>query len=121
MGMKDHLLGKHVESDTSLAASFNTAAFRVISMNNVGFIAVTTGVTANTGAIVPQVRIKKSETEYSAWVNLTLDTPVVLADADISYFINLNPLPPVEIRLAYTKGSGTQDGTVDIWMSGVEN
>lgn len=117
---KDLLVGRLLNNATSLAASFNTSAIIVRSMDNVGFTVITSGVTANTGTVIPQIRIKQDDNFYSGWIDLTLDVPVILANADISQFINLNQLPPCEVRLKYTKSGGTTDGTVIIYASGTE-
>lgn len=118
--MKDHLLGKQLQSATSLASSFNTAAVSVINMENIFVTIETASVVTNAGTFVPQIRVKKSLNEYSGWISLTLDTPVILANADIATVINLRNLPPCELRIAYTKSSGVVDGTVTIWVSGRE-
>lgn len=117
--MKDHLLGKNLSLAQSLAASFNTEAIPVRKIDNVGFTVESSGVASNTGTFIPQVRIKKDENNYSGWIDLTLDPIVALTDTDISQFINLNQLPPCEVRLKYTASIGA-DGTVTIWVSGTE-
>lgn len=118
--MSDHLLGKKLIDAVSLAASFNSDIITVIGMYNVGFTLETTSLTANTGTVIPQMRIKKNQNEYSGWIDITLSSPVVFAGANIATFVSLNQLPPCELRLKYTKGSGTQDGILTSWISGTK-
>lgn len=102
-------------SATSIAASFNSAAFDVNQADNVFIILSTTGVTSNTGTFSVQARIKKDINNFSNWVTLTLDSTPTLASADADFGINLNQIPFDEARVVYT-ASGTSAGTVDIWI-----
>lgn len=118
MGSRDLIVGANLSNAVSLAASFNTGFVPVRDVDNIGFTIETTGVTTNDGTFIPQVRILKDNNNFSGWIDLTLDTPIVLANADISVFVNLNQLPPCQVRIKYTQGSSTPNGTVVIWASG---
>ncbi len=115
---RDILVGTKLSNAVSLAASFNTAWVPVTHMCLVGFTIETASVVTNAGTFIPQIRIKKDDNNYSGPIDLDLSVPIVLANANIATFVNLNQLPPVEVRMKYTKSSGTVDGTVTIWVSG---
>jgi hypothetical protein len=102
----------------SLATQFFTSATNVDYLDNCGIIIDATGVTDNTGEFTVQVRFKdvKNPNIVSSWGELTLDTPVVLADADGVLVINLNQIPFSEFRIAFTPAGGVPDGIATIWI-----
>lgn len=118
MGRKTALPGYKLATAESLAADFETAAVTVLTMDNVGINIATSGVTDNTGTFAVEHRIYKDEQNYSAWAELTLSPAPSLASADDVLFINLNQLPPGQIRVTFTAAGGTPDGTCDVWVSG---
>ena len=110
--------GKKIVDAQSLSASWNSDAVDVNTTNIVGMIYTTSGVTTNTGNFKIQVRILKDANSYSDWADLSSDLTVTLAGANISpTFLNLNQLPPVQLRIVYTK-AGTSAGTFTAWLSG---
>jgi hypothetical protein len=118
MATKEVLHGFQLKNDQSLAASFQTDPVTVKYMDNVGFNISTASVTDNTGSFAVQHRIYKDANNASAWATLTLDTTPTLADGNDTFFVNLNQLPPGQVRIAFTAAGGTPDGTCDIWVSG---
>lgn len=120
MSSKNLLPAYKLESSQSLASDFSTDPVTITTLDNVGFTVVTSSVTDNTGTFTVEVRIYKDANNYSDWVALTLSSSMVLADDDASFFVNLNQLPPVQVRISFVAAGGTPDGTVDIWVSGCE-
>jgi hypothetical protein len=122
MAKKDSVFGYKLTTAQSLSASFNSAVFRVKYLDNIGINIDCTGVTSNTGTFAIQHRIVKealpSESTFkSSWATLTLDAVPTLAGASTVFFVNLNQVPPGEIRVAFTAAGGSPNGSCDIWLS----
>ncbi len=107
---KNQLLPFRLKLDQSLTYDFETDPILVSTIDNVGYWAVTDGVSANTGVFTVQVRAYRDENNYGPWVDLTLDSAPTLANSDDSFFINLNQLPPCQARLIFTAAPA---GSVD--------
>lgn len=118
MGSKGFIEGHRLADDQSLAANFNSNVVTIKSIDNVGIVIETSSVTDNTGTFGVDVRIKKDDNTFSSWVGLTLSSTPTLANADDQFFINLNQLPPCELRVTFTAAGSVPDGTCDIWVSG---
>lgn len=125
MSRKELLTGYQLKDNQSLAADFQTAATTVKNIDNVGVNISTTGVTTNTGTFNVQHRVVQTVNPgtgaalaFSDWATLTLSPPATLANADTVILINLNQLPPGEIRVTFTAGLSTPNGTADIWVCG---
>lgn len=113
---------KFLANNTSLAASFNSDPVPVDAKTNiVGINIATSSITDNTGDFVIQHRIYKDANNFSSWADLTLDSNIVLANADITTLVYLIDLPKGEIRVKFTAAGVTPDGTVDLWVSGKES
>lgn len=120
-GRKQVVPGNQVSSDQALSASFTVVLLStVFTLDNVGVNVSTSGVTTNTGTFSVQHRIKKDDNpgNQSAWATLTLSSVPTLANADTTFLIDLNQVPPGELRLVFTPGGGTPNGTCDVWVSG---
>lgn len=120
MARKTTIGGVRIANDQSLASNFQTSAYEIEMIDNVGLTIETSGVTDNTGTFAVQVRIRENENIVSGWVSLTLSSVPTLANADDSFFVSLNQLPPCEIRVTFTAAGGTPDGTCDIFFSGTQ-
>ena len=102
---------KKIEAATDIGSSFVTEETDLKYMDNIGYLIICSGVTANTGLFTVQV-----QTIDSSWVDLTLDIPAQIANSDINLEINLNQLPYEKIRLSFADSGG--DGVADIYVSG---
>lgn len=120
MSRKTMLPGVRVENDKSLASSFQTTAYEIESIDNIGFVIDCNNVTDNTGTFAVQVRIREDENVVSDWVSLTLSSAPTLANAAAEFFVSINQLPPCEVRLSFTAAGGTPDGDCDIYFSGTQ-
>lgn len=121
MGRKEVLSGYKLSSAQSLAANFTSNAITVYNLDNVGFNISTSSVTDNTGTFGVQHRIIKNTQDpgqFSDWADLTLSPTAILANADATLLINLNQLPPGQVRVKFTAAGGTPNGTCNIWVSG---
>jgi hypothetical protein len=108
-----------LNENESLAASFTTTPFTNSQVDNVGFMIGTSAVTDNTGTFAVEWRgFKENPDTSTPWVTLTLDTTVQLNNADDNILVNLNQLPPGQVRLSFTPAGGTPDGTANIWVTG---
>lgn len=118
MASRNVLRGKQIESAMSLAGGdTQSAVFNIPrTIMNVGIIIETSSVTDNTGTFDVQYRINTGD-ETTGWATLTLGSTPTLADADATFLINLNQIPPGDIRIAYNNGGGTPDGTAAIWIA----
>ncbi len=101
---KNQIVPVQLESAMVLTDDISTIAIGVNTVDNVGFWLVTTGITNNTGTFYVEIRALKDENHYSPWVALTLDDNLVVANADVAFFINLNQLPPCQVRLSLVAG-----------------
>ena len=122
MAKKDVLFGFQLADAQSLAAAFNSSAFRVKFLDNVCFNVETSGVTVNEGTFAVEHRIVKdirpvSPVMYSAWAELTLSSIPTLGGADQTFMISLNQVPPGELRIKFASPGGSANGTCDIWVS----
>lgn len=108
MSRRSFIKGKKLASAQSLAADFSSDSTVVLTVDNVGYIISTAGVTDNTGVFQVWIRIKNSdnENEQSEWAQLTLSAVPTLADDDDVFFINLNQLPPCEAQVRYVAAGG---------------
>lgn len=111
-------LSKQIATAQSLAASFNSEITTIKTVDNVAYTIQTASVTDNTGTFGVQFRAYKDDNTVGSWIDLTLSSTPTLADADDGFLINLNQLPPGQVRLAFTAAGGTPDGTAEIWISG---
>lgn len=117
MSRKNIVRAFRLKDDQSLAASFTTAATNVDYLDNIGFIVTTSGVTNNVGTFGVQVRLTDAEHNTSSdWVDLSLSGTPTLANANLSFAINLTQLPFSEVRLQFTAGGIGPDGTADVWI-----
>lgn len=120
MGNNAFIRGKQLAATQSLAASFNSDVFEIPrKVSNVGINIDCNNVTDNTGDFVVQHRINDGKNQ-SEWASLSLSATPTLADADATYFLNLNQIPPGDLRVKFTAAGGTPDGDCDIWISGQE-
>lgn len=98
----------------SLAADFQSGATDLNYIDNVGITISTSGVTDNTGTFTIEIR----NGENDSWQTLSLDTPMVLSNADASFNVSLNQVPFSQIRIAFAAAGGTPDGTATAWIVG---
>jgi Ca2+-dependent lipid-binding protein len=109
-----------IASGQSLAASFETSTtFTIKTVHNIAVNIDCNSVTDNTGTFAIQHRITDGGRNQSEWATLTLSTTPALADGDDTFLVNLNQLPPGEIRVKFTADGGTPDGTCDITLSAI--
>lgn len=120
MSRKTMFPGKRIATSQSLAANFQTSALEIEMVDNVAVLIDCNSVTDNTGTFAVQLRIRENENLVSDWVSLTLDSVPTLSNAAAEFFINLNQLPPCELRVSFTAAGGTPDGTCEIWFSGTQ-
>lgn len=118
MASRNVLRGKQIESAMSLSGGdTQSEVFNIpYSLTNVGIIIETSGVTDNTGTFDVQYRVNNGD-EQSGWATLTLGSTPTLANANATYLINLNQIPPGDIRIAYNSGGSVPDGTAAIWIA----
>lgn len=120
MAKKDALFGKKLVDAHSLAASFDSDPFRIKFLDNIGINISTASVTDNTGYFTVEHRIVKDDNSraYSAWCPLAFgEGNPTLANANNTFLLNINQIPPGEIRVRFTADGSTPDGTVDVWVS----
>ena len=113
-----NVITKRIATEQSLAASFNSEVTTIKTVDNVAYTVQTASVTDNTGTFGVQHRAYEDANTFSPWIDLTLSTTPTLADGDDGFLINLNQIPPGQVRLKYTAAGGTPDGTAEIWVSG---
>lgn len=118
MAGRGFLKGKQIESAMSLSGGDTESEIFNIprSLANVGIIIETSGVTDNQGTFDVQYRINNDK-EQSGWATLTLGSTPTLSDADATLLINLNQIPPGDVRIAYNSAGVTPDGTAAIWIA----
>lgn len=117
MGRKNNVYYDVIESAKSLASSFTTTEFNVESVDNVGFIISTSGVTANTGTFVIQKRYqaKDNPVNVTSWANV--GSTLVLANANAVAELTINQTVPCQLRISFTPGGGSPNGTCAITMA----
>jgi len=98
-----------LETTKSLASSFSTAAVSVRYTDNVGVYVKTSSVTANTGSFIIEGTI-----DGTNWFDFGVSPGLVLVDADAEFAVNLNQVPFDQVRVSFTPGGGSPDGTVKI-------
>jgi hypothetical protein len=116
-GRKNAIPAYQLVNAQSLAASFQSDVITLTTATHIGFNCSTASVTTNTGTFGVQYRVYKDSNDYSDWTDLTLSTTPTLASTNIKFLMDVT-VPPGQVRAVYTKGSGTQDGTVTMWVSG---
>jgi hypothetical protein len=116
--LKPHVLA----SAQSLASSFQTDPTNIENLDNIAYAIQTNGVTDNAGTFGVQLRLKKADSpsEVTPWIDLTLDAPPTLNNADNNFYIYLSGLVATEIRLVFTAAGTAPDGTAALWISGVQ-
>lgn len=120
MGNNAYLRGKQISSTASLAASFNTDAFSIPrKITNIGINIDCNNVTDNTGDFNIQHRINDGKNQ-SEWATLSFSSVPTLANAAATFFVNLNQIPPGDIRVVFTAAGSVPDGDCDIWICGQE-
>lgn len=121
MSRKTMFPGKRIALEQSLASDFQTSALEIEMVDNVALIIDCNNVTENDGTFAVQLRIRQDANNVSEWTSLTLSSVPTLSDADDQFFINLNQLPPCELRVTFTApGSGSPDGDCNIWFSATQ-
>lgn len=103
---------KQLETALTLTADFETEVTTITSYDTVTYSVYCTSVTSNTGTFGIQFRPH----ENAPWIDLTLDSIPVLADADQNFAISASQLGAGDVRLVFV-GAGT-DGVAEIWVSG---
>lgn len=118
MASRNVLRGKQIESALSLSGGdTESSIFEIpLSLKNVGIVIETSGVTDNTGTFDVQYRINNGD-KQSGWATLSLGSTPSLSDADATFLINLNQIPPGDVRIKYNSAGGTPDGTAAIWIA----
>jgi hypothetical protein len=114
--MRDILQGVQLAALQSLAATFTTPIIQVNTIENLGLTIATSGLTANTGTIVPQFRIYKDVNHFSEWI--PLNAVLTFANINVLQMIYLNQLPPGQIQFVFTPGGAGPNGTMNMWASG---
>lgn len=98
-----------LEAAKSLATSFSTAAVSVRYTDNVGVYIKTASVTANTGTFLIEGTI-----DGTNWFDFGVSPGLILGDADAEFAVNLNQVPFDQVRVSFTPGGGSPDGTAQI-------
>lgn len=114
---KNLLPATKISSALDISVDATTDPIKVETADNVGIFIYVTTVTDNTGVFVVQIRPYKDANTYGDWIDLTLSSVPTLANADASFFINMNQLPTCQLRLKFTAAGGTPDGICDVWVS----
>jgi len=115
MSSNKRIARKKIESAKSLAANFVTEETNIQNLDNVGYLIECSGITANEGIFTVEVKIQVTENQESEWSTLTLDSSMILANADNNFVVYLNQLPFTHVRIRFTTSSST-DGIADIFI-----
>lgn len=118
MARKDVLQAFKLLTDQALDADFASEVVNIRTIDNVAVVMQCDDVTDNVGTFQIEWRAFKEPNHYSEWIELDLSGEPTLADADDLIMINLNQLPPGQIRVTFTSLGGTPDGTCTVWVTG---
>lgn len=116
-GRKNAIPAYRLVNAQSLAASFNSAIVTLATATHIGFNCSTASVVTNAGTFGIEFRVYQGLHDFSDWTALTLSSTPTLANADAKFLMDVT-VPPGQVRMTYTKSSGTVDGTVTVWVSG---
>lgn len=103
------ILPHTLETTKSLASSFSTAAVSVRYTDNVGVYIKTASVTSNTGSFIIEGTI-----DGVNWFDFGVSPSMTLAGANTSFAVNLNQVPFDQVRVSFTPGGGSPNGTAAI-------
>lgn len=118
MAKKNIVQWFEVETATTLAQSFvSSNIFTVRTVDNVAINIDCNNVTDNTGEFYVQHRLYKDDNNVSEWATLSLSTTPLLADDNDTFLVNLNQIPPGQVRVGFTAAGGTPDGDCTIRIS----
>lgn len=101
----------------SLASSFQSDPITLSTATHIGFACSTASVTANTGTFGVQFRVFKDINLFSDWIDLSFATAPSLVNANAQLLLDIT-VPPGQVRLKFTPGGATPNGTVTVWISG---
>ena len=111
------LKGNQLAASQDLSMDFQTESIPISHIDVISFTVNCTSVTSNTGSFGLQFSSTEKDDRIQApWIDLTLDTIPVLADADDNFVISASELGSGQVRLIFT-GAGA-DGVAEIWVSG---
>lgn len=102
-----------------LGTSFVSEAIDVNTIDNVGIIIETTGVSQSSGEFKVEARAAgRREKDSSAWVGLDVSPAMLLPNSDTQLLVAIRSMPFSQLRVRFIAGAPSDDGFATVWVEG---